>query len=97
MTSVRFALIGAGNIGRIYVEAFSHVPDGEITVVCDAVPAAGEALAASCGAEFVPSFADAVRASGRRRRHRGHAQRRARRHRRRRRAGGQASARGETA
>ncbi len=61
MTSVRFALIGAGNIGRIYVEAFSHVPDGEITVVCDAVPAAGEALAASCGAEFVPSFADAVR------------------------------------
>lgn len=60
MDRVRFALIGAGNIGRIYVEAFSHIQDGEIVVVCDAVPAAGEALASSCGATFVPEYSDAV-------------------------------------
>ena len=60
MDDIRFALIGAGNIGYIYVKAFSHVPDGAITVVCDAVPAAGEALAEECGAVFEPDFHVAV-------------------------------------
>lgn len=59
--TVRFALVGAGNIGRIYVEAFEHVPNGTISVVCDAVPAAGEALAHSCSAEYEQDYAQSVR------------------------------------
>ena len=56
----RFALVGAGNIGRIYVEAFSHVQEGAIAVVCDAAPPAGRALAEQCGADFESDIHAAV-------------------------------------
>lgn len=60
MEKIRFALVGAGNIGRIYGDAFAHVPDAEITVVCDPVVAAAEALAHKVGAAFSEDFAEAV-------------------------------------
>ena len=60
MDKIRFALIGAGNIGRIYGDAFAHVPDAEIAVVCDPVIAAAEALAGKVGAAYTGDYAEAV-------------------------------------
>ncbi len=60
MDKLRFALVGAGNIGGIYVHAFEHIADGEITVVCDAVSQAAMSLARRCGAESETDFSTAV-------------------------------------
>jgi predicted dehydrogenase len=60
MTPIRFALIGAGNIGKIYVAAFAQIPDAVVTVVCDSVEATGRALAEQCGAQWVADYRDAV-------------------------------------
>jgi predicted dehydrogenase len=64
MDKIRFALIGAGNIGRIYGDAFAHVPDAEIAVVCDPVIAAAESLAGKVGAAFTGDYAAAVTRAG---------------------------------
>jgi predicted dehydrogenase len=58
--SVGFALIGAGNIARIYVEAFAHIPDAAIKVICNRGAARGQTLAASCGAAWTDDIQQAV-------------------------------------
>lgn len=60
MAPLRFALIGAGNIAKIYVQAFAAVPDAQVTVVCSRTQATGETLAASCGATWLPDYREAV-------------------------------------
>jgi UDP-N-acetyl-2-amino-2-deoxyglucuronate dehydrogenase len=61
MDILRFALVGAGNIAKIYVQAFAVIPDAKITVVCSRTEATGRALAEQCGAEWVGDFHEAVR------------------------------------
>ena len=61
MNAVRFALVGAGNIAKIYAAAFAVIPDAKVTVVCNRTEAAGRALAQQCGAEWVADFHEAVR------------------------------------
>jgi predicted dehydrogenase len=60
MTPIRFALVGAGNIAKIYAAAFAAIPDAAVTVVCNRTEATGRALAAQCGADWTPDFRDAV-------------------------------------
>ncbi|MEM7126871.1 MAG: Gfo/Idh/MocA family oxidoreductase [Chloroflexota bacterium] len=60
MTPLRFAIIGAGNIGKIQAEAIAHIPDTEVTVVCNRGEEAGRALARHCQAGWVADFAQAV-------------------------------------
>ncbi|MCC6165633.1 MAG: Gfo/Idh/MocA family oxidoreductase [Caldilineaceae bacterium] len=60
MAPTRFALIGAGNIAKIYVQAFAAIPDAQVTVVCSRTQATGAALAASCGAIWLPDYREAV-------------------------------------
>lgn len=60
MAPMRFALIGAGNIAKIYVQAFAAIPDAQVTVVCSRTRETGEALAATCGAVWLPDYREAV-------------------------------------
>ena len=60
MTSIRFALVGAGNIAKIYVAAFAQIPDATVTVVCNRTVATGRPLAEQCGAEWVADYREAV-------------------------------------
>jgi predicted dehydrogenase len=60
MAPIRFALIGAGNIAKIYVQAFAAIPKAQVTVVCSRTQATGEALAASGGATWLPDYREAV-------------------------------------
>ena len=61
MNPVRFALVGAGNIAKIYVAAFAVIPDAQVVVVCSRTEATGRALAEKCGADWVADYRDAVR------------------------------------
>lgn len=61
MHAIRFALVGAGNIAKIYVAAFAVIPDATVTVVCSRSEESGRALAQACGAEWVADFHAAVR------------------------------------
>lgn len=60
MQPLNFAIIGAGNIGKIQAEALRHIPDARVTVVCNRGEAAGRALAEKHGAVWVADFQDAV-------------------------------------
>jgi predicted dehydrogenase len=60
MECVRFALVGAGNIAKIYVAAFEVIPDAKVTVICSRTEATGRALAQKCGAAWVADFREAV-------------------------------------
>lgn len=60
MQPLNFAVIGAGNIGKIQAEAIQHIPDARVTVVCNRGERAGRALAEKVGATWVADFADAV-------------------------------------
>jgi len=60
MQPLNFALIGAGNIGKIQAEALRHIPEARITVVCNRGEAAGRALAEKHGAIWVADFREAV-------------------------------------
>lgn len=61
MQPLKFAIIGAGNIGKIQAEAIQQIPDAQVTVVCNRGEAAGRALAEKVGATWVADFADAVK------------------------------------
>jgi myo-inositol 2-dehydrogenase/D-chiro-inositol 1-dehydrogenase len=50
--TVRFALVGAGRIGKAHARAVSANPSAELGAVTDAVPDAAEALATQYGAEI---------------------------------------------
>ena len=60
MEPVRFALVGAGNIAKIYVEAFAVIPEATVTVVCSRTEATGRVLAEKCGADWEADFHAAV-------------------------------------
>ncbi len=60
MQPLNFAVIGAGNIGKIQAEAIRHIPAARMTVVCNRGEAAGRALAEKHGADWVADFQDAV-------------------------------------
>ncbi|MEZ4733663.1 MAG: Gfo/Idh/MocA family oxidoreductase [Caldilineaceae bacterium] len=60
MQPLNFAVIGAGNIGKIQAEAIRHIPDARVTVVCNRSEAAGRTLAENHGATWVADFQDAV-------------------------------------
>ena len=49
--TTRFALLGAGRIGKVHARAVSGNPDAVLVAVTDAMPAAAEAIAAQYGAE----------------------------------------------
>ena len=60
MSSLKFAIIGAGNIGRIHAEAIARIPGARLTVVCNRGSGAGMDLAKPHGAEWIPHYQDAV-------------------------------------
>ena len=49
--TTRFALLGAGRIGKVHARAVSGNPDAVLVAVTDALPGAAEAIAAQYGAE----------------------------------------------
>lgn len=60
MSTIRFAVIGAGNIGKIHVAAIQQIPNAQVTVVCNRTESAGRALAATCSADWVADYQQAV-------------------------------------
>jgi len=60
MQPLRFAVIGAGNIGKIHVQALQQIADAQVSVVCSRTEAPGHALAATCGAVWEPDYITAV-------------------------------------
>jgi len=57
---LNFAIIGAGNIGKIQAEAIQHIPDARVSVVCNRGETSGQALAKKVGATWVADYRDAV-------------------------------------
>ncbi|WP_075289628.1 inositol 2-dehydrogenase [Pararhizobium arenae] len=49
--TVRFALLGAGRIGKVHAKAVSGNPDAVLVAVADAMPAAAEAIAKDYGCD----------------------------------------------
>jgi predicted dehydrogenase len=60
MSVMNFAVVGAGNIAKIHVAAIQHIPDARVTVVCNRTAQSGQALAATCGADWVADYRVAV-------------------------------------
>jgi UDP-N-acetyl-2-amino-2-deoxyglucuronate dehydrogenase len=60
MQSINFALIGAGNIAKIYVDAFAQIPQARLTVISNRTESTGRALAERAGADWTPAYVDAV-------------------------------------
>jgi UDP-N-acetyl-2-amino-2-deoxyglucuronate dehydrogenase len=60
MEPIRFAIIGAGNIAKIYVDAFAHVPEACVTVICNRTEVTGRTLAERAGATWVADYREAV-------------------------------------
>ena len=60
MRPLCFAIIGAGNIGRVHVQAIARVPEARVAVVCDPVEQSGRALARTCGADWMPGYEQTV-------------------------------------
>lgn len=61
METLRFAVIGAGNIAKIHVQALQQIPSAQVTVVCSRTEATGRALAHACGADWEADYRQAVR------------------------------------
>ena len=58
--SLSFALIGAGNIAKVQIEAIKHIPGARVAVICNRTEATGRALAETCGADWTADSAAAV-------------------------------------
>lgn len=56
MDEVRFAVIGAGNIGKFHVQAMQEIPQARVTVVCNRHGAEGQKLAQQVNAEWVSDY-----------------------------------------
>ena len=56
MDKVRFAVIGAGNIGKFHVRAMQDIDNVEITVICNRHGTEGQKLAQQVGAEWVDDY-----------------------------------------
>jgi myo-inositol 2-dehydrogenase/D-chiro-inositol 1-dehydrogenase len=50
--TIRFALLGAGRIGKVHAKAITSNPDAKLVAVADAMPAAAEAIAKQYGCEI---------------------------------------------
>lgn len=57
---MRFALIGAGNIAKIYVEALAQIPSAQLTVICNRTESTGRPLAEQAGARWLAGYTQAV-------------------------------------
>jgi UDP-N-acetyl-2-amino-2-deoxyglucuronate dehydrogenase len=60
MGTIGFAIIGAGNIGKIHAQAVQAIPGTRVSVVCDESEERGRALAEACGADWVRDYPAAV-------------------------------------
>ncbi len=60
MKLLNFAIIGAGNIGKILAEAIAHVPEARTRVVCNRTEATGRPLAEQHEADWVGNYEEAV-------------------------------------
>lgn len=49
--TVKFALLGAGRIGKVHAQAISANPQAELVAVSDPIPAAARAVAAACACQ----------------------------------------------
>ncbi len=58
--SIGFAIIGAGNIAGVQVEAIESIPDARVVVICNRTEATGRALADTCGARWTADIDEAV-------------------------------------
>ena len=45
MKPLNFAIIVAGNIGKVHAEAISHVPEAKVSIICNRTEASGRPLA----------------------------------------------------
>jgi predicted dehydrogenase len=61
LRTLRFAVIGAGNIAQIHVQALQQIPAAQITVICSRSEASGRALAALCNSEWEADYRQVVR------------------------------------
>jgi UDP-N-acetyl-2-amino-2-deoxyglucuronate dehydrogenase len=60
---IRFAIVGAGNIGRVTAQAVAAVPGTRVSVVCDLAASAARKLAETCGAAWETNAERAVERS----------------------------------
>jgi len=60
MGKTRFAIIGAGNIGKTHAQAITDISEAELRVVCEPIEERGRALAATYGADWVADYREAV-------------------------------------
>ena len=58
--SLGFAIIGAGNIAGVQIEAIKHIDEARVVVINNRTEATGRALAESCGAEWTGDTKEAV-------------------------------------
>ena len=58
--SVGFAIVGAGNVAGVQVEAIRHIPEARVVVVTGRSEMTGRALAESCGADWTSDLEAAV-------------------------------------
>jgi UDP-N-acetyl-2-amino-2-deoxyglucuronate dehydrogenase len=58
--TIRFALIGAGNVAKIHAAAINAIANSQLTVVCSRGQARGEELAQQNGAVWVQDYHEAV-------------------------------------
>lgn len=60
MQKIDFALIGAGNIGKVHARAIADIPDTRVAVVCDVVEQSARNLAEANGAAWTTDYRQAV-------------------------------------
>lgn len=60
MQPLNFALIGAGNIAKIYVDAFAQIPEARVTVICNRTESTARQLVERTGADWTGDYRDAV-------------------------------------
>lgn len=60
MQEIRFAIIGAGNIGKVHAQAIHVIPGARVSVVCNRGEERGRALAETYGAVWVADYHEAV-------------------------------------
>lgn len=58
--NIRFAIIGAGNIGHVHAQAIAAIPGARLTVVGSKNPDRGQALAKANDALWIPDYLDAA-------------------------------------
>ncbi|MEA3336748.1 MAG: Gfo/Idh/MocA family oxidoreductase [Chloroflexota bacterium] len=58
--NLRFAVIGAGNIGHVHAQAIAAIPGARLTVVGSTNPARGQALATANDALWIPDYLEAA-------------------------------------